>query len=141
MRQQRYRTSASQRIGSTRAFDSAEWRVYLQGTDTRQDTYEERRAVPPRMPPVAIERGFRLEDRTLGVEFTAVRAFAAGDVSHTFVYGFVIPTYARIIVAYLCGIVKFEISNLCYAAGSVSVKVIAFIFASGFIIILFVNTV
>jgi hemoglobin/transferrin/lactoferrin receptor protein len=86
--QQRYRTSASQRLGATRAFDSAEWRAYLQGTDTRQDTYEERRAVPPRTPPVAIERGFRLEDRTLGVEFTAVQSFPAGSVSHTFVYGF-----------------------------------------------------
>lgn len=86
--QRRHRASASQRLGSTRAFDSAEWRVYLQGTDTRQDTYEERRAVPPRTPPVAIERRFRLEDRTLGVEFTAVRGYAAGSVSHTFVYGF-----------------------------------------------------
>ncbi len=86
--QQRYRMSASQRLGATRAFDSAEWRVYLQGTDTRQDTYEERRAVPPRTPPVAIERGFRLEDQTRGVEFTAVQAFAAGSVSHTLVYGF-----------------------------------------------------
>lgn len=86
--QQRYRTSASQRLGATRAFDSAEWRVYLQGTDTRQDTYEERRAVPPRTPPVAIERGFRLEDQALGVELTAVQAFAAGSVSHTLVYGF-----------------------------------------------------
>jgi len=86
--QQRYRTSASQRLGASRAFDSAEWRVYLQGTDTRQDTYEERRAVPPRTAPVAIERGFRLEDQTLGLEFTAVQAVAAGNVSHTFVFGF-----------------------------------------------------
>jgi hemoglobin/transferrin/lactoferrin receptor protein len=86
--QERYRTSASQRLGATRAFDSAEWRIYLQGTDTRQDTYEERRAVPPRTPPVAIERGFLLEDQTLGLEFTAVQAFAAGTVSHTLVYGF-----------------------------------------------------
>jgi hemoglobin/transferrin/lactoferrin receptor protein len=86
--QQRYRTSASQRLGATRAFDSAEWRVYLQGTETRQDTYEERRAVPPRTPPVAIERGFRLEDQTLGVEFAAVRALAAGRVEHTLVFGF-----------------------------------------------------
>jgi len=85
--QQRYRASASQRLDPTRAFDSAEWRVYLQGTDTRQDTYEERRAVPPRTPPVALERGFRLEDQTLGVEFTAVQAFAAGAVEHTLVFG------------------------------------------------------
>jgi len=86
--QQRHRASASQRLDATRAFDSAEWRVYLQGTDTRQDTYEQRRAVPPRTPPAAIERGFRLEDQTLGLEFTAVQAFATGNVSHTFVYGF-----------------------------------------------------
>lgn len=87
-KQERYRTSASQRLGASRVFDSAEWRVYLQGTETRQDTYEERRAVPPRTPPVAIERGFRLQDQTLGAEFTAVQAFLAGNVSHTFVYGF-----------------------------------------------------
>jgi len=85
--QERYRASVSQRLGATRAFDSAEWRVYLQGTDTRQDTYEERSAVPPRMPPVAIERGFRLEDQTIGAEFTAVQAFGAGRVAHTVVYG------------------------------------------------------
>lgn len=87
--QERYRASVSQRLAATPAFDSADWRVYLQGTDTRQDTDEQRRAVPPRTPPVAIERGFRLEDQTIGVEFTAVRAFAAaGTVSHTLVYGF-----------------------------------------------------
>jgi len=86
--QERYRTSVSQRVGATRAFDSAEWRIYLQGTDTRQDTYEQRRAVPPRTPAVAIKRGFRLEDRTVGVEFTAVRPFDAAQVVHTLVYGF-----------------------------------------------------
>jgi len=85
--QTRQRASASQRVGPTAAFDSAEWRIYLQGTDTRQDTREERRAVPPRTPPVAIERGFRLEDRTFGAEFTAVQAFVAGQVEHTLVFG------------------------------------------------------
>jgi hemoglobin/transferrin/lactoferrin receptor protein len=85
--QERIRASVSQRLSATRAFDSADWRVYLQGTETRQDTYEQRRAVPPRTPPVAIERGFRLEDSTLGAEFTAVQAFGAGRVEHTVVYG------------------------------------------------------
>jgi hemoglobin/transferrin/lactoferrin receptor protein len=84
----RYRLSVSQRLAGSDAFDSADWRVYAQGTETQQDTYEQRRAVPPRTPPVAIERGFRLEDRTLGLEFTAVRAFAATSASHTLVYGF-----------------------------------------------------
>lgn len=86
--QERHRASISQHVVATRAFDAADWRVYLQGTDTRQDTDEQRRAVPPRTPPVAIDRGFRLEDQTVGVEFSAVKAFAAGRVSHTVVYGF-----------------------------------------------------
>jgi len=85
--QKRIRASVSQRLSATGAFDSADWRVYLQGTETQQDTYEQRRAVPPRTPPVAIERGFRLEDSTLGAEFTAVQAFGAGRVGHTVVYG------------------------------------------------------
>jgi len=85
--QLRYRASAGQRLGPTRAFDTADWIVYLQGTDTTQDTHEERHAVPPRAPPLAIERAFRLEDRTMGAEFTAVRAVAAGRVAQTFVYG------------------------------------------------------
>jgi hemoglobin/transferrin/lactoferrin receptor protein len=85
--QERHRASINQRLSATRAFDSADWRVYLQGTATRQDTYEQRRAVPPRTPPVAIERGFRLEDSTLGAEFTAVQAFGAARAAHTLVYG------------------------------------------------------
>jgi hemoglobin/transferrin/lactoferrin receptor protein len=85
--QQRNRISVSQRVPASRAFDSADWKLYLQATDTNQDTREERRAVPPRTPPLAIERDFRLEDRTLGLDFTAVRAFDASRVSHTLVYG------------------------------------------------------
>ena len=84
---ERYRVSAAQRLGATRAFDSAEWRLYAQGTDTRQDTYEERRAVPPRMPPLAIVRSFRLEDRTTGAEFNAVKALEGTWAVHTLVYG------------------------------------------------------
>ncbi len=86
-RSDRYRLGASQRLAGGRAFDNATWRLYLQGTETRQDTCEQRRAVPPRTPPVAIERGFRLEDQTSGAEFEAVRGFAAGSTRHTLVYG------------------------------------------------------
>jgi len=85
--QQRYRVSASQRLSANRAFDTADWRLYAQGTDTTQDTREQRRAVPPRTPPVAIERSFLLEDRTVGLEFTAVRAFDGTRAAHTLVYG------------------------------------------------------
>jgi hemoglobin/transferrin/lactoferrin receptor protein len=84
---ERYRLSASQRLAGRSAFDTADWRVYAQGTSTRQNTHEERRAVPPRTPPVAIEREFKLEERTLGLEFTAVRGFQPGSVLHTVVYG------------------------------------------------------
>jgi len=86
-RSDRYRLGASQRLAGGSAFDNATWRLYAQGTETRQDTYEQRRAVPPRTPPVAIERGFRLEDSTFGVEFEAVRGFDAGSTRHTLVYG------------------------------------------------------
>jgi len=85
---ERYRLSVSQRLAGTAAFDTADWRLYAQGTDTQQETSEQRRAVPPRTPAVAIERGFRLEDRTIGAEFTAVRSFDAGRAAQTLVYGF-----------------------------------------------------
>ena len=83
----RGRLSVRQRLAPTAAYGSAEWLLYAQDTITRQDTQERRRAVPPRTPPLAIERGFRLEERTIGAEFTAVRAFDAVRTSHTVVYG------------------------------------------------------
>ena len=85
---ERYRLSANQQLVSRAAFDSADWRAYVQGTDTRQDTLEQRRAVPPRTPPVEIMRRFDLQDRTLGAEFTAVKEFDGTSRIHTVVYGF-----------------------------------------------------
>jgi hemoglobin/transferrin/lactoferrin receptor protein len=84
----RHRASLGQRLGATRAFDSADWQIYAQGTDTRQETLEARSAVPPRTPPVRIEREFRLEDRTRGAEFTAVKNLPGGPVEQSVVYGF-----------------------------------------------------
>jgi hemoglobin/transferrin/lactoferrin receptor protein len=84
---ERFRVSADQELGSSAAYDSADWRLYWQGTDTQQDTYEERRAVPPRTPAVAIDRGFSLQDRMLGAEFTAVRDLSHGRSRHDLVYG------------------------------------------------------
>jgi hemoglobin/transferrin/lactoferrin receptor protein len=86
-RSERHRVSAGQRLAGTAAFDTADWRAYAQGTETRQDTREQRRAVPPRTPPLGIGRQFVLEDRTLGGEFTAVRAFDGERAAHTLVYG------------------------------------------------------
>ncbi len=84
---ERFRTSIEQRLNATTAYDSADWRFYWQGTDTQQDTFEQRKAVPPRTPPVQIDRMFRLQDRTLGAEFTAVKDLAHGTARHDFVYG------------------------------------------------------
>ncbi len=84
---QRFRTSVAQALGATAAYDSADWVLYWQGTDTRQDTYEERRAVPPRAPPVQLDRRFRFQERVLGAEFTAVKDFERNGLSHDVVYG------------------------------------------------------
>jgi hemoglobin/transferrin/lactoferrin receptor protein len=84
----RHRVSLRQQLSGTAAFDSADWQIYAQATDTRQDTLEQRTAVPPRAPPVRIERGFRLEDRTHGAGFTAVRDLPGDRVHHSLVYGF-----------------------------------------------------
>jgi hemoglobin/transferrin/lactoferrin receptor protein len=84
----RFRVSANQSLAATRAYDVADWRVYWQGTDTQQDTFEQRVAVPPRTPPMQIDRSFELQDRTLGAEFTAARSLARGTTRHELVYGF-----------------------------------------------------
>ncbi len=85
---ERFRVSADQGLAATRAYDAADWRVYWQGTNTEQDTFEQRVAVPPRTPPVQIERSFEMQDRTLGAEFTATRGLTRAATRHEFVYGF-----------------------------------------------------
>jgi hemoglobin/transferrin/lactoferrin receptor protein len=84
----RYRASLHQSLtGANAAFDAADWSTYWQGTETRQDTYEVRRAVPPRTPPTRLDRAFRYDESTLGVEFTAVKRLASGSLGHDLVYG------------------------------------------------------
>jgi hemoglobin/transferrin/lactoferrin receptor protein len=87
-RLRRHRASVEQAL--TRAtgwFDTADWRLYWQGTETDQHTYEVRRAVPPRTPAVALERSFAYDEDTAGVEFTAAKALSAGALTHDLVYG------------------------------------------------------
>jgi hemoglobin/transferrin/lactoferrin receptor protein len=87
-RMQRYRASLHQQLGPAGGwFDTADWRLYWQGTETDQDTYEVRRAVPPRTPAVQLDRSFDFDEDTLGVAFTAVRAFGGGPLRHDVVYG------------------------------------------------------
>jgi hemoglobin/transferrin/lactoferrin receptor protein len=84
---ERLRVSVEQSLTSTVAFDAADWRVHYQGTETRQDTLEFRRAVPPRTPPQQIEREFMFDERSLGLEFNAVRAWQGDRFAHETVYG------------------------------------------------------
>jgi hemoglobin/transferrin/lactoferrin receptor protein len=84
----RYRASLRQVLTTLNsAFDSADWSAYWQGTETDQDTYEVRRAVPPRTPPAQLDRSFRFDENTLGVEFTAVKSLVSGALGHEVVYG------------------------------------------------------
>ncbi len=91
---ERFRTSVGQQLaGATAAYDTANWVLYWQGTDTQQDTYEQRKAVPPPRPgrpgtpPLAIDRSFRFQEQVVGAEFTAQRDLERGGVAHDVVYG------------------------------------------------------
>lgn len=86
-RAERFRLDVGQQLDGSGGFDSADWRLYWQGTDTEQNSFEQRQAVPPRTPPLQLEREFRLEDRTWGVEFTALRAATGRRFDHGVVYG------------------------------------------------------
>jgi hemoglobin/transferrin/lactoferrin receptor protein len=85
---ERARISLAQQIGPGHAaFDSAQWRLYWQSTRTDQDTYEERRAVPPRTPAVQLERSFEFDEDVYGFEFSAVHELTSGAVRHDVTYG------------------------------------------------------
>ncbi|MGB5103740.1 MAG: TonB-dependent hemoglobin/transferrin/lactoferrin family receptor [Steroidobacteraceae bacterium] len=84
---ERFRLSLEQRLDAGSWTDGADWRLYWQGTETQQDTYEVRRAAPPRSPAVELDRQFRLEERTAGLEFTALRELAGASYEHGLVYG------------------------------------------------------
>lgn len=87
-RLERHRVSLHQSLGGGNVlYDSAEWRLYRQGTGTDQVTYETRRAAPPRTPAVALDRSFHYDQATLGLEFTAARGFHGASLTHDVVYG------------------------------------------------------
>ena len=85
---QRYRLSVDQTLPAAGWYDGLDWKVYVQGTETQQDTYETRRAVPPRTPPLQIDRQFSFDERTWGAEATIVDAVTTKHHKHDFVYGF-----------------------------------------------------
>ncbi|MBV6418636.1 MAG: Vitamin B12 transporter BtuB [Steroidobacteraceae bacterium] len=83
----RYRIDLGQRLAGGRWFDTLDWRLYWQGTETRQDSFEQRRAVPPRTPPLEIQREFRITERTTGIAVAATRGLHGAALGHDLVYG------------------------------------------------------
>jgi len=63
------------------------WRVYVRNVDTDQLTHEQRHAVAPRTPPLAIVRDFRYGGPVFGGEFTGTHVASATRFDHRIVYG------------------------------------------------------
>lgn len=82
----RHRVSLDQSVAALAGFDSLDWRLYWQGTDTRQDSYETRRATP-RTPPLQVDRQFRFAESTVGIEASAARSREYRGSMHEFVIG------------------------------------------------------
>ena len=62
--------------------------LYWQGTETDQDTYEVRRAVPPRTPPVQLDRDVRLRrEHARRSSSRRVKSLGSGSLVHDVVYG------------------------------------------------------
>ena len=83
----RYRLSLEQSVPAALGVGNLEWRLYWQGTETDQDSFETRKAAPPRTPPLQIDRQFGLDERTVGLEASAVRSHASGSLTHELVLG------------------------------------------------------
>ena len=67
--------------------DQGLWRAYWQESELRQLTHEERRAVPPATPPLAIERGFHYRERVAGAEVVLARDLTTAGGPHRLVGG------------------------------------------------------
>lgn len=86
-RSRRYRLSLQQSLAALPGLGNTEWRAYWQRTSTQQDSDESRRAVPPRTPPLQIERRFELDAGTLGFEGSAVRRIGGQRAAQELVLG------------------------------------------------------
>lgn len=76
-----------QDFSGSAGLDFAVWRAYWSETDILQRTHEQRRAVPPALPPLEIRREFSYEERVAGGELTLGREFAAGAGTHRLLGG------------------------------------------------------
>jgi hemoglobin/transferrin/lactoferrin receptor protein len=64
-----------------------EWRLWWQDMTVRQHTVEERRAAPPRTPPLLVERTFTYTEEMAGGELTLAHTLQAASGSHRLVGG------------------------------------------------------
>lgn len=62
--------------------DQGLWRAYWQESELHQFTHEERRAVPPATPPLAIDRGFHYRERVAGAEVVLARDLTTAGGPH-----------------------------------------------------------
>ena len=69
------------------SFDQVEWRLFRLETRFSQVTDEERRPVPPVIPPLAIDRDFRFNESVTGGEVLLARQFDSASGPHRLVGG------------------------------------------------------
>lgn len=89
-RKERARLSFDQKYSWDGGFaDTLEWRAYVQTSETRQDTYEDRSGFANGAPvnPISRYRRFDYEQRENGVEALAHKEISGTAATHTFAYG------------------------------------------------------
>lgn len=67
--------------------EHVEWRLYVQDMTVRQTTREQRRAVPPRTPPLAVTREFLFDERMAGGALTLANTLATDAGTHRLLGG------------------------------------------------------
>lgn len=83
-----------QKFADLGPFLQAEWRLYWQDSQRDQRTAEQRRAVAPRTPAVAIDRAFEYRDQTFGGEFSVAADSDGPGGPHRWVAGLEAATSA-----------------------------------------------
>ena len=81
------RILVDQDLADVGAFERLRWRFYWQQSEVVQQTGEERRAAPPRTPPLAIEREFRFKESVGGGELTVLRPVEGAGGLHRLTAG------------------------------------------------------
>jgi hemoglobin/transferrin/lactoferrin receptor protein len=83
----RWRISGGQDIPLVSALaDAAEWKAYVQDSETTQDTFEQRAATSTAGPKERFRR-FEFDQRVIGAEAMLRKALSTGSVQHALTYG------------------------------------------------------